>query len=276
MAFQRQCYFERIVSLRVENLPSLNSAFFENLPYPYSGKDMKTEQEGSLAYLGRYVKNIFERYGDIGDIYFPTEKGTGRFLGYGFVSYYNKRHAEDALHGLNGRKVGGRELRIKIPSASLRVDNIPNGVRRHVLEEDLKTLFERYGDIDNVDLHLTGFRGYAFVKYYSKRDAGDALHELNGHKYNGSELRIKMYKASRHVRSDGRDWYSWERSSFRDERKSRFRSCDRRKERRSFSEESKSRSRSCYRRKERSRSASGGRGHVRSGSKDRSRSRFRS
>ena len=73
-----------------------------------------------MAYLRRYVKNIFERYGDIGDIYFPTEKGTGRFLGYGFVSYYNKRHAEDALHGLNGRKVGGRELRIKIPSASLR------------------------------------------------------------------------------------------------------------------------------------------------------------
>ena len=57
MAFQRQCYFERIVSLRVENLPSLNSAYFENLPYPYSGKDIKTE-EGSLAYLRRYVKGF--------------------------------------------------------------------------------------------------------------------------------------------------------------------------------------------------------------------------
>ena len=33
---------------------------------------------------------------------------------FAFVRYFNKSEAEDALHGLDGSKVGGRELRIKI------------------------------------------------------------------------------------------------------------------------------------------------------------------
>merc|ERR1712107_356213 len=77
-----------MVSLRVDNLP------------------YRTHPED--------LKPLFEKYGDVGDIYLPTERGTGRSRGFAFVRYYDKRDAEDALDELNGRTYDGRELRIKI------------------------------------------------------------------------------------------------------------------------------------------------------------------
>merc|ERR1712114_112187 len=35
-------------------------------------------------------------------------------------------------------------------------------------------------------------RGFAFVRFYDRRDAEDALDELNGRTYDGRELRIKI------------------------------------------------------------------------------------
>merc|ERR1712133_304317 len=57
---------------------------------------------------------LFEKYGDVGDIYLPTERGTGRSRGFAFARYYDRRDAQDALDELNGRTYDGRELRIKI------------------------------------------------------------------------------------------------------------------------------------------------------------------
>jgi len=57
---------------------------------------------------------LFEKFGDIGDIYFPLERGTGRSRGFAFVRYYDKRDAEDAVDSLNGRTYDGRDLRITL------------------------------------------------------------------------------------------------------------------------------------------------------------------
>merc|ERR1719337_561234 len=77
-----------MVSLRVDNLP------------------YRTHTED--------LKPLFEKYGDVGDIYIPSERGTGRSRGFAFVRYYDRRDAEDAVDELNGRQYDGRELRIKI------------------------------------------------------------------------------------------------------------------------------------------------------------------
>ena len=37
---------------------------------------------------------LFEMYGDVGDIYLPVERGSGRSRGFAFVRYYDKRDAE--------------------------------------------------------------------------------------------------------------------------------------------------------------------------------------
>jgi len=40
------------------------------------------------------LQPLFDKYGDVGDIYIPTERGTGRSRGFAFVRYYDKRDAE--------------------------------------------------------------------------------------------------------------------------------------------------------------------------------------
>eukprot|EP00088_Acartia_fossae_P036422 TRINITY_DN37620_c0_g1_i1.p1 TRINITY_DN37620_c0_g1~~TRINITY_DN37620_c0_g1_i1.p1 ORF type:complete len:166 (+),score=29.24 TRINITY_DN37620_c0_g1_i1:45-542(+) len=77
---------DRMTSLRVGNLP-----------YSAQSEDLMP---------------LFEKFGDVGDVYFPLERGTGRSRGFAFVRYYDKRDAEDAIESLNGRQYDGRELRI--------------------------------------------------------------------------------------------------------------------------------------------------------------------
>jgi len=59
---------DRMTSLRVGNLP------------------FRAHQEDLLP--------LFEKYGDVGDIYLPVERGSGRSRGFAFVRYYEKRDAE--------------------------------------------------------------------------------------------------------------------------------------------------------------------------------------
>ena len=40
------------------------------------------------------LQPLFEKYGDVGDIYLPVERGSGRSRGFAFVRYYEKRDAE--------------------------------------------------------------------------------------------------------------------------------------------------------------------------------------
>ena len=45
----------------------------------------------------KYVQDLqplFEKYGDVGDIYLPLERDSGRSRGFAFVRYYDKRDAE--------------------------------------------------------------------------------------------------------------------------------------------------------------------------------------
>jgi len=69
MAFRRPpSDVERMTSLRVGNLP-----------YRCTQEDLEP---------------LFEKFGDLGDVYLPMERGTGRSRGFAFVRYFDKRDAE--------------------------------------------------------------------------------------------------------------------------------------------------------------------------------------
>jgi len=146
---------------------------------------------------------------------------------------------------------------------SLRVGNLPFSATA----EDMTPLFEKFGDIGDIYFPLergTGrSRGFAFVRYYDKRDAEDAVDSLNGRTYDGRDLRITLDpgRPSRRSRS---------RSRSRDRRRSRSRSRDRRRSRSRSRDRRRSRSRS---RDRRSRSRSGGRRERSGDSRGRGRSR---
>lgn len=75
------------------------------------------------------LRRVFERCGDVGDIYIPRDRFTRESRGFAFVRYvlrplglspasgsrfYDKRDAEDALDAMDGRMLDGRELRVQM------------------------------------------------------------------------------------------------------------------------------------------------------------------
>merc|ERR1712241_1239041 len=58
------------------------------------------------------LRRKFGKYGEIGDVYIPKDRRNGESRGFAFVRYLDKRDAEDAIDGLNGMDLDGRELRV--------------------------------------------------------------------------------------------------------------------------------------------------------------------
>jgi len=113
---------------------------------------------------------------------------------------------------------------------SLKVDNLTY----RTTPEDLRRVFERCGEVGDIyiprDRHTRESRGFAFVRFYDKRDAEDALKEMDGRILDGRELRVQMARYGRPT--------SPQRRGGRDRRRSRSRGRDRR--RRSYSRGRKS------------------------------------
>jgi len=83
---------------------------------PRDMNNMHSLRVGNLPFnaVAEDLLPLFEKYGDVGDIYFPLERGTGRSRGFAFVRYHDKRDCEDANDALNGRTYDGRDLKISI------------------------------------------------------------------------------------------------------------------------------------------------------------------
>ncbi|XP_067623998.1 serine/arginine-rich splicing factor 2 [Eurosta solidaginis] len=60
------------------------------------------------------LRRVFERCGEVGDIYIPRDRYTRESRGFAFVRFYDKRDAEDALEAMDGRILDGRELRVQM------------------------------------------------------------------------------------------------------------------------------------------------------------------
>ncbi|KAL5238881.1 hypothetical protein ACI65C_006291 [Semiaphis heraclei] len=89
---------------------------------------------------------------------------------------------------------------------SLKVDNLTY----RTTSEDLKERFERYGEVGDIyiprDRETRESRGFAFVRFYDKRDAEDALKEMDGHMLDGRELRVQLARYGRSTSPFRRRW----------------------------------------------------------------------
>ncbi|XP_071444664.1 serine/arginine-rich splicing factor 2 isoform X2 [Hetaerina americana] len=163
---------------------------------------------------------------------------------------------------------------------SLKVDNLTY----RTTPEDLRRAFEKYGDVGDIYIPRDRFsresRGFAFVRFYDKRDAEDALDAMDGRILDGRELRVQMARYGRpsspyrrYSRRRGRS-----RSRSRSRRRTRSRSRSRSRSRHSRSR-SRSHRRSYSRSRSRSRSdskSSRGKSRSRSHSKSRDQSKSKS
>ncbi|CAG2250119.1 SFRS2 [Mytilus edulis] len=81
--------------------------------------------------------------------------------------------------------------------SSLKVDNLTF----RTTPEDLRRAFEKYGEVGDIYIPRDRFtrksRGFAFVRYYDKRDAEDALDSMDRAMLDGRELRVQMARYGR-------------------------------------------------------------------------------
>merc|ERR1712212_714135 len=91
------CLTEAVMSRGPPDIAGMVSLKVDNLSYRTSTETLRRK---------------FERYGDIGDAYIPRDRSTGDSRGFGFVRFYDKRDASDAIRGMDGYDLDGRELRV--------------------------------------------------------------------------------------------------------------------------------------------------------------------
>lgn len=80
---------------------------------------------------------------------------------------------------------------------SLKVDNLTYRTN----PDELRRKFEKFGDVGDVYIPRDRFnresRGFAFVRFYEKRDAEYAMEKMDGAVFDGRELKVQFAKYTR-------------------------------------------------------------------------------
>ncbi len=71
---------------------------------------------GNLPYevTNESLHQTFEKFGEVVSAKVINDKRTGRSKGFGFVEMANESNANDAIQGLNGTEMKGRNIKVNI------------------------------------------------------------------------------------------------------------------------------------------------------------------
>ena len=58
------------------------------------------------------LRALFEPFGPLGRVHVPTDRETGRVRGFAFVEMTNDEDAKKAIAALDGKEVGGRNVKV--------------------------------------------------------------------------------------------------------------------------------------------------------------------
>ena len=169
------------------------------------------------------LQALFAKHGEVVDAIVMVDKETGNNRGFGFVTFAKDDDAEKAIAALNksdfeGRKIsvndadsgkkggGGREKggRKEIPEGSARM--YVGGLPWETTNEGLKTLFSNHGTVHDVhvvtDKGTGKSKGFGFVTM-PEAEAKTAIVELNGFKFNGRKLKVRVANSGDRGKSRG-------------------------------------------------------------------------
>uniref|UniRef100_A0A665TCN7 Nucleolysin TIAR n=1 Tax=Echeneis naucrates TaxID=173247 RepID=A0A665TCN7_ECHNA len=150
------------------------------------------------------VKAAFAPFGKISDARVVKDMATGKSKGYGFVSFYNKLDAENAIINMGGQWLGGRQIRTnwatrKPPapkssqdngSKQLRFDDVVTqsspqnctvycgGIQSGLSEHLMRQTFSPFGQI--MEIRVFPEKGYSFIRFSSHESAAHAIVSVNG------------------------------------------------------------------------------------------------
>ncbi|XP_069823837.1 nucleolysin TIAR isoform X1 [Dendropsophus ebraccatus] len=156
------------------------------------------------------IKSAFAPFGKISDARVVKDMATGKSKGYGFVSFYNKLDAENAIVHMGGQWLGGRQIRTnwatrKPPapkstqesssltsdnSKQLRFEDVVNqsspknctvycgGIGSGLTDQLMRQTFGVFGQI--MEIRVFPEKGYSFIRFSSHDSAAHAIVSVNG------------------------------------------------------------------------------------------------
>lgn len=180
------------------------------------------DAEGVKLYVGNLdyatdEQRLRDEFGQFGapvtEIFLPTERGTNRPRGFGFVTLATRDAAEKAISKMDQAQLDGRTIRVNEsrPKGERRPGAGPGGasnfnsagkeeVKLYVgnlsfdtPETEIRRLFEEHGTVNDcfmpTDRDSGKVRGFCFVTMPAA-DAEVACNKLNGHEVDGRPLRV--------------------------------------------------------------------------------------
>ncbi|XP_072883811.1 nucleolysin TIAR isoform X2 [Hemitrygon akajei] len=150
------------------------------------------------------LKSAFAPFGRISDARVVKDLATGKSKGYGFVSFYSKLDAENAIVHMGGQWLGGRQIRTnwatrKPPapksapensSKQLRFEEVVaqsspsnctvycGGISSGLTEQLMRQTFSPFGQI--MEIRVFPEKGYSFVRFATHDSAAHAIVSVNG------------------------------------------------------------------------------------------------
>lgn len=168
----------------------LRTVFSQNLPLRASEDD---------------IMDFFSKVGKVRDVRLITDRNSRKSKGIGYIEFFEPESVGAAL-GLSGTQWMGQTITVQPTQAEKnRVASnasTPAGPTRlyvgslqfNVTEEDLRSHFAPYGDIEFIDLHKdpeTGrSKGFAFIQYRRPEEAKKALSQASGLIIAGRQIKI--------------------------------------------------------------------------------------
>ena len=159
------------------------------------------------------LREEFSQFGTVTEVFLPTERGTSRPRGFGFVTLSTRDAAEKAISKMDQAQLDGRTIRVNEsrPKGERRGGMGPGGagsfnaagkeeVKLYVgnlsfdtPEQEIRSMFEEFGTVSDcfmpTDRDTGKVRGFCFVTMPAA-DAEVACGKLNGRELDGRPLRV--------------------------------------------------------------------------------------
>uniref|UniRef100_A0A0K0FKT3 Poly(U)-binding-splicing factor PUF60 (inferred by orthology to a human protein) n=1 Tax=Strongyloides venezuelensis TaxID=75913 RepID=A0A0K0FKT3_STRVS len=166
---------------------------------------------GSISFEVReeQIKETFSAFGPIKSINMSWDAITGHHKGFAFLEFEVPEAAILAQETMNGRIMGGRNLKVgkpsNIPQAQPIIENVTAEAKKYhrvyvasvhpdLSETDLMGVFEPFGTIIKCQLAKQlggkGHRGFGYLEYTTANAAAEAISALNNFDLGGMTLRV--------------------------------------------------------------------------------------
>jgi len=166
---------------------------------------------GSISFEIReeQIRQYFGAFGPIKSINMSWDASTGHHKGFAFLEFEVPEAAHLAQECMNGRLIGGRNLKVgkvqTVPQAQPIIDMVMcearschriyvASVHPELTEQDLRSVFEAFGQITKCQLarHVSGkgHRGFGYMEFGTAQSVKEAVEGMHGFDLGGQYLQV--------------------------------------------------------------------------------------